>query len=261
MELTDVGELIRVLKENGLYAKKHLGQNFLVSENILKKIIDTADIGKNDEIIEVGPGLGVLTKELLKKAKKVTSIELDETLIPVLNKNLGENKKLKILHMDALKFEPPKDPYKVVANIPYVITSPLIRHFLQRDFRPKDLTLLVQYEVAEKITALEPKMTLLSLMTALFGEAKLVKKVPSGCFFPEPKVDSAILKISVYDKGHEKYLKTADAIKIIKIAKAAFSGRRKKMKNTIPKEYRDKTDIDMNLRPETLSVDEWKKFL
>ena len=139
-----------LLKKHNLWAKKRFGQNFLTNSKALSKIISTAKISKKDHIIEIGPGLGILTRELAKKAKKVTSIELDYKLLPVLKETLAEFKNIKIIQEDALKFTPPKTPYKVVANIPYNITSPLINHFLQAKNKPSTMTLLVQKEVAEK---------------------------------------------------------------------------------------------------------------
>jgi len=184
MDLSNPKTVLELVKKHGLWAKKYLGQNFLVNSGALKKIVETAGISKNDHIVEVGPGLGVLTKELAKLAKKVTSIELDKSFFPILKESLGEYKNIEILHQDALRFIPPKTKYKVVANIPYNITSPLINHFLQAENKPESMTLLVQDEVAEKICTKDPKMTILSLQVALFGEAKLIKKVSKESFFP-----------------------------------------------------------------------------
>lgn len=236
-------------------AKKHLGQNFLKSESTLNKIIETAELSPKDHIIEIGPGLGILTIELAKKAKKVTTIELDKDLIPILEKTLTNYKNIKIIHGDALKFIPPKTKYKIAANIPYYITSPLLNHFLQAKNKPTTITLLVQKEVAEKIIQLEPKMSILSLQVALFGKARLIKKIPKTAFHPQPKVDSAILHIKLHQKSNTK-----EALHILTLAKIAFSQKRKKLRNTLFKQLKITPKISPDRRPETLSVQEWRKL-
>lgn len=235
--------------------KKSLGQNFLHDRNVLAAIIQTANISSEDHIIEIGPGLGILTQELAKKAKQVTSIELDQRLIPHLQKILPKN--VELIHADALKFTPPDSPYKVVANIPYYITSPLINHFLQTPHKPESMTLLVQYEVAQKICQLEPDMSVLSLEVALFGQTKMMKKVSRAAFKPQPKVDSAILHITV-----KPWCGDSEAKKILTLAKKAFSQGRKKLSNTL-KEYKTQlTHLHLeNKRPQHLSITDWQKLL
>lgn len=271
MDLTNLKTIKTLLQKHNLWAKKSLGQNFLISQNALKKIIETAKITSKDNIIEIGPGLGILTKELLKKTKTVTSIELDKTLFPLLKETLNSQNKTSpknftLIHQDALKFTPPKKTYKVVANIPYNITSPLLNHFLQAENKPETLTLLVQKEVAEKICTLSPKMSILSLQVALFGTAKIIKTVKASAFFPQPKVDSAILHITLYKKTNPNFTPTKKAQKILKIAKIAFSQKRKKLKNTLKPllsslPQKDLPKIDLNLRPETLSIKEWESLI
>ncbi len=260
MELSDQKTVIDLLKKHNLYTKKFLGQNFLISKKALDWIVSNANIDKNDTVIEVGPGLGVLTKELLDRAKKVISIELDKTLFPILEENFNDYKNFELIHGDALRFEPQEKNYKVVANIPYNITSPLISHFLRAKSSPETMTLLVQKEVAEKICSLQPRMTILSLQTALFGEAKYIKNVPATKFFPPPKVNSAIIHIQLYKKSDPRFTDTETADKILKLAKQAFTQKRKKIKNTIG-DLIEKTQIDLNRRPETLSIDEWKSLI
>jgi len=247
---TDIFDL---LEKYNLQANKSFGQNFLIDKNILDIIIETGKIEKNDHIIEVGPGLGVLTNELLQKAKKVTSIELDKKLIPVLQENFATSKNFDLINEDALKFTPPHTTYKVIANIPYNITSPLISHFLQNKNKPISLTLLIQKEVAEKI--IDKKQSILSLQVKLFAEAKLIKKVSKNCFYPAPKIDSAIIHL----KTHNKYSQE-EAIKILTLAKKAFSQKRKKLSTTIGSEIKE-SPIDLNRRPETLSIEEWKSLI
>ncbi len=256
MNLTSPKIIQEILEKHGLAAKKFLGQNFLIDQNVLQKIVEAAEIDKDDKVIEVGPGLGVLTAELGKNSKTVTSIEIDKNLLPVLKETLADFDNIEIIHQDALTFTPPKETYKLVANIPYYITSPLITHFLHNENPPKSLTLLTQKEVAEKICQLDPKMSVLSLQIALFGRAEFIKKVPASCFLPSPKVDSAILNI----KTHENSVPNAE--KILKTAKKAFSQKRKKLSNTLP-ELKEKLNL-LNLadkRPETLSIKDWQALL
>ncbi len=257
MDLCSPSTTKNLLEKYNLWAKKSLGQNFLISKNVLEKIVETSEINHNEQIVEIGPGLGVLTNELAQKAKTVTSIELDKTLLPLLKETLSNHKNIKIINENALSFPAPKTPYKVVANIPYNITSPIINHFLQAKNKPDSLTLLVQYEVAEKICDTED-MTVLSLQVALFGKAKMIKKVSPGCFYPPPKVSSAILHIKLYTKKDREFINTETALKILKVAKRAFSQRRKKLSNTLPdlREQLDKLKL-ADLRPQTLSTTDW----
>ncbi|MFA5820669.1 MAG: 16S rRNA (adenine(1518)-N(6)/adenine(1519)-N(6))-dimethyltransferase RsmA [Candidatus Gracilibacteria bacterium] len=254
MNLTDKKSVIEFLQTHGLFTKKRFGQNFLINAGILKNIVNAANIKSTDHVIEIGPGLGVLTEELIKKAKKITSIELDNHLIPLLKTRFSDQKNFELLHMDALKFTPPKTPYKIVANIPYNITSPLLNHFLQAKNKPTSMTILVQKEVADKITqhlhSKKPKHSILSLQVALFADAKMISRVPAGNFFPAPKVESAILQIT----PRKNLISNAQALQILTLAKRAFTHKRKKLSHTfknLPPE------IDPNLRPEDLSPQEW----
>jgi len=279
MDLANIKIIKGILEKNQTFAKKHFGQNFLIDQNVLNRITETAEITPEDNIIEIGPGLGVLTQELAKKAHSVKTIEIDKNIIPILEENLQtltkeEYKKIEIINQDALKYEPTFENYKVVANIPYNITSPLITHFLTQKNKPSSLTLLVQKEVAEKLTTLEPDMTILSLQTALYADAKYIKKVPPSCFYPAPNVDSAIIKITLHDSNDKNFIPEETAKKILQIAKIAFSNRRKKLSNTLknlkntktnlpitPEELSnasERSSIDLSRRPETLSVKEWQ---
>jgi len=262
MELTNLNVIKSLLNKFGLYTKKSFGQNFLLNKQILTAITDTAEISKNDRIIEIGPGLGTLTQELAKKAGKVTSIELDRNLIPILKETLKDFSNVEIINSDALLFEPSENTYKVVANIPYNITSHLISHFLQNKNPPESLTLLIQYEVAKKLCTLNPDMSVLSLGTALFGKAKFIKKVKKGSFFPVPKVDSAIIHISLYEPSEKEFIGRENAIKILNLAKKAFSQKRKKIKNPLPELKEKLTALNLaEKRPQELSIDDWENLM
>jgi len=225
MDLTNKGDLIKFLQQNDLWAKKRFGQNFLINKSVLGKIIETGEITDKDHIVEVGPGLGTLTLELEKYAEKVTTIEADRNLIPIIKKYV---KKAEIINQDALKFTPPASKYKVIANIPYNITSPLLTHFLTAAKRPEKIVFLVQKEVADKICAKEGDMNVLAINVQVFGQPHIVAKVSPGSFYSAPKVDSAILEIDVF-----KEPLIEDYESFIKIVKAGFSQKRKKLINSI----------------------------
>ncbi|MEK9156191.1 MAG: 16S rRNA (adenine(1518)-N(6)/adenine(1519)-N(6))-dimethyltransferase RsmA [Patescibacteria group bacterium] len=208
-DLTDKKQLIRFLQQHGLYTKKKLGQNFLVDRAALDKIVDAAGLLKDDCVIEIGPGLGVLTEELVKRAGKVVAVELDAALAEILEvrfSKLEENQKplkskIDILKSDILRInlsETTKDcsSYKVVANIPYYITSKILRFFLEAEKKPELIVLLTQKEVAERIVAKPGEMSILSVSVQYYGRPEIIDIVPETSFFPMPEVDSAILKIS-----------------------------------------------------------------
>ncbi len=267
MDLSSKTELINFLKENHLYTKKQLGQNFLVDKNILEKIIQSAQIEKTDNILEIGPGLGTLTQQLCKHAKFVRSIEIDNTLIPILQRNLSAQTNLEIIEADALRYTPELQDYKIVANIPYYISSPLITHFLRTENKAKSITLLVQKEFGEK-AAEKQKLNILALQIQLFGSIEYIKTINASSFFPAPKVDSAIIHIKPYIKDDPNYTTIKDGLEILKLAKRAFMNRRKMLYNTIRKQLKIDEEIltkifyDLNIdkkdRPETLKIKTWK---
>jgi 16S rRNA (adenine1518-N6/adenine1519-N6)-dimethyltransferase len=263
-------ELLEMLRKNNLFAKKHLGQNFLISTQILNKIVETAELNKKDYVIEIGPGLGMLTNELVKLAGKVKASELDAALIPILQKNLNEFDNLEIVNEDALKMDLPKVPYKLVANIPYYITSPLLMHFLHttkpEEKRADLIVLLVQKEVAQKICVGKNEHSVLSLQIQIFGKPEIAHYVPKTCFFPEPKVDSAILKIKTYEKPL-----VDDVEMFLKIIKTAFSQRRKTLLNSLKNglgltreqitKILETTGIGELTRPQELEIKDWQRLI
>ncbi len=237
-------------------AKKSLGQNFLTHKGTLHKIVQAADLSAKDQIIEIGPGHGVLTHELAQSAQKVTTIELDDRLIPELKEKFADQSNVKILHQDALTFTPPKTPYKLVANIPYYITSPILNHFLREqphDRRPTHCTLLVQKEVAQKICAKPGNLSVLALQVQLFGTPKIVAKVPPSHFNPAPKVDSAILTIEMHPKP---IIPDSDLPKFFELLHAGFAHKRKKLIRNL-KFTPEKWPFDENIRAEALTIENW----
>ena len=280
MSNSKLDELKSLLQSHNLWAKKWLGQNFLIDEEVLDKIVGAADLKSSDNVVEVGPGTGFLTERLLDKAGHVTAIEYDAGMVRLLNKKFEKNgKNLEIVHSDILKFKIQNlstgkagskfknDNYKVVANIPYYITSPLLKHFLQSDLRPNLMVLLVQKEVAEKVCGITGK-SLITIETQLFGKPEIVDIVPADSFYPAPKVDSAILKIDVFENPLVEGEKLQDFLRVVKFG---YSQKRKKLSNTLAaglrlptsemKEILLKVDIDPNLRAENLGVEDWKKLV
>ncbi len=262
-ELQD--EVRQVLRTAGLKLNMDLGQHFLVDEDVLETIVETADIKETDHIVEIGPGIGILTRELLRHAGHVTVIELDTRMIPVMKKYLEADPEssytehLTIIRNNALQTPLPETPYKIVANIPYHITSPLIRHaYLESVTPPGSMTLLIQREVAEKICDTK-HAGILTIMVGLFGTPSVICKVQPHCFLPPPAVDSAVLRII----SHPKPLTDRDTIdQVLRLVKIGFSGKRKMLSNTIGNmpdgmELLKKSGIDPMRRPDTLSVQEW----
>ena len=239
-----------------------LGQHFLIDEDVLTSIIDAGQVTREDTIVEIGAGLGILTKELLKTAKQVIAIELDKGLLPALYLYVHEvqtTANLKVINENALHVPFPDTPYKIIANIPYHITSPLLRHaFLESTVRPTSMTLLIQREVAEHICDEEDK-TMLGIIVGLFGKPRIVRLVPPGAFLPPPKVHSAVLQIDSYDKP---LTDPATMERIFSLTKLTFGQRRKMLRNTIHslpggEDMLKKAGVDPTRRPQTLSIDEW----
>lgn len=256
-------------KTTGFKPNKKLGQNFLVDKTAIMKIIAAADLHKNDMVMEIGTGMGILTLALAEKVKNVRTIEYDKRLIPILKKTFQNYKNIKLINADALQTKLPSCAYKLVANIPYYITSPLISHFLQpktpEEKQPTLIILLVQKEVAQKICAKVGQHSILSLQTQIFGKPSITGLVHKSSFNPQPKVDSAILKIEVYK---EPLIKNIELF--FKLISAAFSQKRKTLLNSLANGLKlnretvaallEKAGIAAERRPQTLSVEEWEKF-
>ena len=259
---------ISILKKHNLFAKKQLGQNFLVSQKALNQIIQAADLKPTDNVIEIGSGLGTVTKALAANCKHVTAIELDKEMIHVLEDELSELKNVDLINKNALKYDLPQTEYKIVANIPYYITSPLINHFLKEALiegktAPESITLLMQKEVAEKICAKAGKLNVLALNVQIFGDPQIMANVKPSAFHPSPKVDSCILKITSFKKPIIK----SDPIKFLKITNAAFRHKRKTLNNSLKSlnknilELLKQANIDQLTRPQHLSIPEWDKLV
>jgi 16S rRNA (adenine1518-N6/adenine1519-N6)-dimethyltransferase len=262
MELTLAKTIKELLAKHESRASKKLGQNFLADKNVLQKIIDSSNIVPDDIIIEVGPGLGTLTRELAMRAKKVVAIEKDRNMIEILEETLNDFKNIEIIQGDALKIFSDFPNYKVIANIPYYLTSPLIRKFLESKNPPKEMVLMLQKEVAQRICAVPPKMSLLSVSVQFYATAKIVLNVSKNSFWPAPKVDSAVIKI-IPKLGKP----SMPAEQFFKIVKAGFLHPRKQLAGNLSKglklskenteKWLQQNNINPKQRAETLSIDDW----
>ncbi len=243
--------------------KKPFGQNFLFDKNILRKIISCSGITQSDTVVEVGPGLGPLTALLSEHAKKVIAIEFDKKLIDRLRENLSEKKNVEIINADALKYpyETIKGKFKVVANIPYNITTPLIFKFLEYKEKTTSMTLLMQKEVAKRIVASPGggDYGVLSITTKLYTKPALKFTVSRKAFSPPPKVDSAVVH---FDVSPKPLYQVNDEALFLEVVRTAFTQRRKTLINCL-KSYADiikaleYNKIDPKLRPEKLSIKEF----
>ena len=244
-----------------MFAKKSLGQNFLIQPQISIDMVTSAQISKEDTVVEIGPGTGVLTKELLRTAKKVYAIEKDDRLIDPLKETFKEEISsglLEIIHDDVLKTKPPTEPYKIVANIPYYITGKIIRHFFDQTHQPKSMTLLVQKEVAERVIAREGKESILSMSIKIYGTPHYMKTVKAGNFNPVPKVDSAILHISDISRQNFENISEEHFFTLLH---TGFQSKRKKLSKNIKELVSPDTfetcKIPLDARAEDISLENW----
>ncbi len=247
-------------------AKKSLGQNFLTSEKIAEEIVSAANVNSDDIILEVGPGKGILTRELLKKAGKVIAIEKDRRLAEFLRERFAGLKNLDVVCADILKFNPSdynlkNNGYKIVANIPYYITSHFLRKFLENRFQPSKMVLMIQKEVAERIVAKDKKASILSISIMAYGEPKIIRTVSANYFSPKPKVNSAVLLIDNISKLFFKSSPPIEENIFFEILRKGFSGKRKMLKNNLSEitaEDFAKCEISPKARAENLSLENWR---
>lgn len=261
-----------MLRHFELKARKRLGQHFLVDENVLQTIKSAAELTLVDTVIEVGPGLGILTRELAKLAGQVIAVELDNKLAAILKEKLASLENVTIinediLHIDPVTLMPEPRPYKVVANLPYYITSHVLRHFLEASVKPEKMIVTVQKEVAEAIVAVPGKRSLLSISVQFYGKPEIVSYVPAKSFYPAPEVDSAILRIDVFPRPD---VAVTDEQGFFKLVRAGFTASRKQIANSLAQGLGlDKTEVLTLLekagivprrRAETLTLEEWARL-
>jgi 16S rRNA (adenine1518-N6/adenine1519-N6)-dimethyltransferase len=260
-----------LLHQYGLHPNKSLGQNFLLDKTALNQVIAAADVTSQDVVLEIGAGLGSLTSRLAITARSVVAVEIDSSLIPALTQVVGQYSNVQLVQGDILALDPAQlvmqESYLVVANIPYYITSALIRHLLESDPPPTRLVLTVQEQVAERICADPGDMSLLALSVQVYGQPSIVARIPAGAFYPPPNVNSAVLRIDLFPSP----LIPPDHLDLFfQLIRAGFSQKRKTLRNALsgglhippsPVEILLKdAHIDPKRRAETLSLPEWRQL-
>lgn len=265
-------EVAGLLRQSGLAPKKGLGQNFLADPAALRTVVAAAEISPESVVLEVGPGLGHLTRYLSRASRRVVAVELDGDLIPILQQVLAGFPNVHVIQGDIMDLDPAElmgEPgYIVAANIPYYITSVLIRHLLEARYKPARLALTVQREVAERICARPGDLSLLALSVQVYGRPTVAAQLPAGAFTPPPKVDSAVVRVDLYP---EPVIPAGQLDVFFRLAKAGYSQKRKTLRNALSgglriepsqaTELLAQANIDPQRRAETVSLDEWAKLV
>lgn len=268
VDLTSVRELRRLLSAHGMHPNKAFGQNFLIDRAVLRQIVAAAEIDVADSVLEVGAGTGVLTRELARQARRVVAVELERDMLALLAETTRGLSNVEIVARNLLYLDPVDvfgdAPYKLVANLPYYITAPTFRHFLESANAPRLIVVMVQDEVAERITAAPGDLSLLAVSVQFYGKPRIVARVPAGAFYPAPKVDSAILRVDV---NAETSLTPPERDQFFRVVQAGFSAKRKQLHNALeqalhlsPETVRawlQAANIDASRRAETLDIAEW----
>jgi len=265
-----------LLRQYNLRPDKKLGQNFLVDENTMRAIIKAAELQPDDVVLEIGAGLGNLTRYLAVSTRQVVAVEVDQRLLPILRQVVEALPNVRVIAGDILSFDPvklmntglsPQTSYRVVANIPYYITSAVIRHLLEAQPKPSSLVLTVQREVAERICALPGNLNLLALSVQVYGHPSISMHIPAGAFYPQPKVDSAVVNVNLYA---QPIIPQASLGSFFRLIKAGFSQKRKTLRNALsgglgwPASQAESLlthcGISHMRRAETLSLEEWSQL-
>ena len=256
-----------LLRRYHLRPQKSLGQNFLADHNVLGKIVRDAEVRPDQDVLEIGAGLGSLTRVLAVNARSVVAVEIDAHLFPALEAVTMPFNNVRLVQGDIMAIPPDTlftDAYCVVANIPYYITSGVIRHLLEAAVKPDRIVLTMQREVAERILNRDEKMSLLSLSVQVYGQARITSHIPVACFYPQPKVDSSVLIIDVYQ---QPLLSEARMRRLFQLAHSAFNQKRKMLRSSLRpllgsdlelvSELLESAGIDPASRPEALDLDAW----
>jgi len=271
IDLTNIRELRNFLYAHHIRPNKAFGQNFLVDHDVLLHIVETAEIHANDQVLELGAGTGVLTRELAKRARRVVAVELEREMLSLLTKTTRNYTNVEIMERNLLYVDPGEifgsDSYKLVANLPYYITALTFRHFLESANPPRLFVVMVQYEVAQRIVAAPGDLSLLGVSIQFYGEPKIIAHIPARAFYPAPKVDSAILRIDLKD---EVPLTPGGRDSFFRLVQAGFSERRKQLHNSLAHGLHRKNvdvqpwllaaSIDPSRRAETLSIEDWLRL-
>ena len=273
-------DVVGLLKQYGIRPSKGLGQHFLVSEEVLDEVVAASELGAEDVVLEVGPGLGLMTQRLAAACRAVVAVELDRRMVAILAERLAHLDNVHLVEEDILAIDPAATvagrlgleagappPYKVVANLPYYITSAALRHLLDRPWRPTLLTVMVQREVAQRLVAGPGQMSLLAVSVQAYGRPEMVAQVPAGAFYPAPKVDSAVVRVRVYE---EPLVPEALRQGFFRLVRAGFAQKRKMLANSLgaglalgrePVEAAlARAGIDPRRRAQTLSVADWLRL-
>ncbi|MBF2481805.1 16S rRNA (adenine(1518)-N(6)/adenine(1519)-N(6))-dimethyltransferase RsmA [Listeria seeligeri] len=281
-DIATPGKTTEILKKYGFLLKKSLGQNFLIDSNILTRITDTAEITKETNVIEIGPGIGALTEQLAKTANEVVAFEIDQRLLPILDDTLSAYNNVKVVHGDVLKadveeviasqFTKPELPLKIVANLPYYVTTPIILKLLHDNIPADSMTFMLQKEVADRISAVPSTKSYGSLTIAIqfYMEAELAFIVPKTVFMPQPNVDSAVIYLK---RRKEPLAQVNDEAFFFEVTRASFAQRRKTLWNNLASKFPElkaRKDelveglngigIDLIRRGETLDIPEFAKL-
>lgn len=278
MKLTDIGEVRKIMESNGLHFRKQFGQNFLINESIPKRIARECGASPDDGIIEIGPGIGTLTRELSEIYSKVVAVEIDSSLIKVLETTLRDCTNVEVIEADILKTDIaelirtrfPDMRVSVCANLPYYITTPILMHLLESGIKFDYITVMVQKEVAERLCADagSPEYGAVTAAVSWYGKAKKLFNVSAGNFIPAPKVDSAVISIKLYDSPPAE---AEDEKFLMRVIKGAFAKRRKTLANSLSSELSEytkeeiitaikMTELDENIRGEKLDINKFAGF-
>ncbi len=270
-------QLVSILKRHGIRPSKGLGQNFLVDEQVLERILAAGDLSAADIVLEIGPGVGLLTRRMAERVASVVAVELDRKLLPVLAEVLRDCANVRIVQGDILALDPVKTledalgssgvsplRYKVVANLPYYITSSALRHLLSARVRPEQMTIMLQREVAERIVAAPGNMSVLAISVQVYGSPEIVFRVPRGAFYPQPKVESAVLRVRTYPQPRVPEEELAHFFRVVN---AGFAQRRKQLHNSLAHALNlpqarvlaalADARIEPDRRAQTLTIAEW----
>jgi 16S rRNA (adenine1518-N6/adenine1519-N6)-dimethyltransferase len=271
IDLTNIRELRNLLYAHHMRPNKAFGQNFLVDRSILLRIVEAAEIHPGDQVLELGAGTGVLTRELAKRARRVVAVELERNMLSLLGGTTRNYTNVELIERNLLYVDPAdifgSEPYKLVANLPYYITAPTFRHFLESANPPRLIVVMVQYEVAQRIVAEPGDLSLLGVSIQFYGKPKIITHVPARAFYPAPKVDSAILRVDMKD---EIPLTREQRDSFFRLVQAGFSERRKQLHNSLTHGLHRKdmevratlqaANIDPSRRAETLSIEDWLRL-
>lgn len=272
LDLTNKQVLRNLLYAHNMRPNKAFGQNFLVDREVLEQVIAAAELDATEQVLEVGAGTGVLTRELAARTRRVVAVEIEQAMLALLAETTRNYPNVEIMARNLLYLDPREvfgaDPYKLVANLPYYITAPTFRHFLESANPPRLFVVMVQYEVAKRMVAEPGDLSLLGVSVQFYGSPRMITRVPAGAFYPAPKVDSAILRLDLHRQPPLTSQHERDTF--FRLVQAGFSERRKQIHNSLTSGLHRKNEevrawlaaagIETRRRAETLSIEEWLRL-